>query len=401
MDALLYLVHRIPFPPNKGDKIRSFHFLKGLAKHFDVYLGGFIDDPDDWQHVPELKKICRDCFFAPIHPARAKVRSLTGLLTGEALSLPFYRNANLSQWVAQTLRERTINHVFAFSSPMAQYVMGAQHAKMRRVMDFVDADSDKWQQYSKSKSWPASWIYRREGDCLLKFERQVAVEFDVSMFVSEKEAQLFRDLVPEAASRVLGVNNGVDTEYFSPGAHLSPFDTGVGPAIVFTGAMDYWANVDAVSWFASEVLPKVHERVPGAIFYVVGSKPAKAVLELGKLPGVVVTGSVPDVRPYLAHAAVVVAPLRIARGIQNKVLEAMAMARPTVVTPQALEGISAVVGEELFLAETPDEFARTVVSVLAGVGASAVGIRARERVVAGYSWASNLDVLAKIVANTA
>jgi len=396
MDALLYLAHRIPFPPNKGDKIRSYHFLKGLAKHFDVYLAAFIDDPNDWQYVPNLKEFCRDCFFAPLNPRKAKIGSLVGFATGEALSLPYYRNGAMAQWVDRTLSERNIHHVFAFSSPMAQFVMGSKYANLRRVMDFVDADSDKWLQYSKAKSWPASWVYRREGERLLRFERQVAMEFDASMFVSEKEADLFRSLAPEAAARVSGINNGVDTDYFSPGAHVDPFPAGALP-IVFTGAMDYWANVDAVSWFAAEILPMVRQRLPCAEFYVVGSKPTKAVLDLAKLPGVVVTGAVPDVRPYLAHSAVVVAPLRIARGIQNKVLEAMAMARPTVVTPQALEGISAVVGEELLLAETPEDFGRVVANAIDGAVASTVGARARERVVASYSWATHLDKLAEIV----
>jgi len=399
MDALLYLAHRIPFPPNKGDKIRSYHFLRGLAKHFDVYLAAFIDDPNDWQYVSNLKEICRDCFFAPLNPAKAKVGSLVGFATGEALSLPYYRNAAMSQWVNRTLSDRHIRHVFAFSSPMAQYVMGSKYSDLRRVMDFVDADSDKWLQYSKAKSWPASWVYRREGERLLQFERQVAREFDASMFVSEKEADLFRGLAPDVASRVLGINNGVDTDYFSPGAHSNPFPSSVKP-IVFTGAMDYWANVDAVSWFANDVLPAVRQRVPNAAFYVVGSKPTKAVLDLAKLPGVVVTGSVPDVRPYLAHSAVVVAPLRIARGIQNKVLEAMAMARPTVVTPQALEGIDAVLGEELFLAEHPQQFATIVGDILCGVAAAGVGLRARERVLTDFSWVSNLDKLAAVVAGT-
>lgn len=399
MDALLYLAHRIPFPPNKGDKIRSFHFLKGLAKHFDVYLAGFIDDADDWKHVPELEKICRECYFAPINPTQAKIRSLTGFLTGEALSQPYYRNTAVSTWIDRTIQTHAIKHVFAFSSPMAQYVMGSKYANMRRVMDFVDVDSDKWTQYSQAKSWPASWVYRREGQRLLDFERRIATEFDVSMLVSEKEAELFRSRVPEAAGRIFGVNNGVDTEFFSPGVYPNPFPPDVS-AITFTGAMDYWANVDAVSWFANDVMPKIRVARPNAAFYIVGSKPTKAVLDLAKLDGVFVTGSVADVRPYLAHAAAVVAPLRIARGIQNKVLEAMAMGKPTVVTPQALEGIDAVVGEELLVGETPEQLANAVLLALNDVSIAKIGGRARERVLTGYSWAGNLDKLVLAVSGS-
>jgi sugar transferase (PEP-CTERM/EpsH1 system associated) len=207
--------------------------------------------------------------------------------------------------------------------------------------------------------------------------------------VSDPEAALFRKLAPESATKIGHFNNGVDTDYFSPHlGHASPYADGE-RAVVFTGAMDYWPNVDAVQWFANDVFPHLRERFADLRFYIVGSRPSPAVQALAQLPGVVVTGTVPDVRPYIAHARVAVAPLRIARGIQNKVLEAMAMATPVVVSPQALEGIEAVPGAELVLADGAGEFVESVSTLLEQQG-SPLGPAARARVERQYSWPSNL-----------
>jgi len=253
----------------------------------------------------------------------------------------------------------------------------------------VDVDSDKWRQYARSQPWPMSWVYRREARTLLAFERRVAAEMDASVFVSAREATLFRQLAPEAAARVWDVHNGVDTDYFDPARdYPSPYAAG-GQVVVFTGAMDYRANVDAVDWFAREVLSALRRRHTAVRFCIVGARPTEAVRRLAALPAVTVTGGVYDIRPYLAHAAVAVAPLRIARGVQNKVLEAMAMARPVVVTPQALEGIECRAGEEVMVADGAAALADCLGAVLSG-GAGTVGEAARRRVVNDYSWEGNL-----------
>ncbi|MCQ8102631.1 TIGR03087 family PEP-CTERM/XrtA system glycosyltransferase [Methylomonas sp. SURF-2] len=363
MTKLLYLVHRIPYPPNKGDKIRSFHFLKALAEQYEVYLGTFIDDPDDKQYVDALKPYCKDSFCVDLQPKLAKLMSLRGFLTGEALSLSYYRNAALQAWVDKTVAEHNIQHAQIFSSPMAQYL--ENHSAVSLVADFVDVDSDKWRQYAGSKSWPASWVYRREAEKLLDFETHIAGLAKTTLFVSEREAELFRQLSPKHADKVSFVNNGVDTDFFDPA--LS-FDSPFAPTeknMVFTGAMDYWANVDAVVWFARQVFPLVKQQIPEARFYIVGSKPSGAVLQLAdEDSSVIVTGRVDDVRNYVFHAGLVVAPLRIARGIQNKVLEAMAMAKPIVATSAAMEGIPGNSSLQIALADEPNEFAGKVVDIL-------------------------------------
>jgi sugar transferase (PEP-CTERM/EpsH1 system associated) len=271
---------------------------------------------------------------------------------------------------------------------MARFVMPfTPHDSTRRVMDFVDIDSDKWRQYSATKPWPLSWLYRREGERLLAWEREVARSFDASLFVSATEAADFRKLAPESSARIGFYNNGVDADYFSPARDYPNPYPDAELAVAFTGAMDYWPNVDAVIWYAREVLPRLRERYPDLTFTIVGSRPTPQVRELAGLPGVRVTGRVDDVRPWLAHARAVVAPLRIARGIQNKVLEGMAMARTLVATPQALEGIHARVGEEVRCAGTADDLYRETLAALEGPD---LGPAARNRVLNDFAWDSAL-----------
>jgi polysaccharide biosynthesis protein PslH len=396
VESILYLTHRIPFPPNKGDKVRSFNLLRFLCKRYRVHLGTFVDDPADLAYVPEIEKMCASINAITLRPMLARLRSAVGVLTGEALTLPYYRNAALAQWIERTIHEHAISKAIVFSSAMAQYVLG--HRELRVVVDFVDVDSAKWDQYGRSRSWPLSTIYGREGRRLLAFERVVAARAQASVFVTEAEANLFRSLAPECARTVHYAQNGVDTDYFAPDPkRVSPFAPNE-DAIVFTGAMDYWPNIDAVTWFASEVMPRIVARRPSARFYVVGMQPAPAVMALDRDPGITVTGLVPDTRPYLQHAGVVVAPLRVARGIQNKVLEGMAMGRPVVVSAGAAEGIQAANGIDFEVALDAEEFADKSLALMDDESRSRrMGEAARARVIAAYSWSANLLPFASLV----
>jgi len=387
VEKLLLLVHRIPYPPNKGDKIRSYHLLQHLSSRYQVYLGAFIDDADDWRHVPRLQELCAGTHFAGLHPMFARLRSLTALAAGRPLSCDYYRDAGLRRWVDATVAAQGISRIVCYSSPMAQYA--SHHGAARRVMDFVDVDSDKWRQYATGRRWPMRQVYQREARCLLAYEREVAAAGDAALFVSAPEAQLFRALAPECAARIGHYSNGVDAEFFSPDASQAcPYPAGA-RVLAFTGAMDYWPNIDAVTWFARDVLPAIRAAAPDVQFWIVGARPGPPVMALATLPGVLVTGTVPDVRPYLAHATLCVAPMRIARGIQNKVLEAMAMARPVVVSPQALEGIDAVPGIHVLLAEHVDAWVTTIIHQLHHADA-ALGPAAREKVLHRYNWENNL-----------
>ena len=389
MSNLLYLVHRLPYPPNKGDKVRSYHLLKHLAARHRVFLGTFIDDPQDEAYVDKLPEFCADMHIARISPRTARIRSLTGLLGNEALTLPYYRNAGLQDWVERTLREQKIDAAVIFSSAMAQYVQGVPD--LRTLVDFVDMDSAKWTQYAANHRWPMSWLYRREGSRLLAFERAVAQRATHSFFVTENETELFFRSAPECKGRVDAMCNGVDAEFFSPAhAFPSPYPSGEVP-LVFTGAMDYWPNIDPPPPPPPPPLPQMLQRRPDLKFYIVGRSPTPAVMALAG-ERVVVTGTVDDVRPYLQHARVVVAPLRLARGIQNKVLEAMAMGVPVVASQECSEPVDAVPERDFLTAGTVEDYQRQIECLLQSPDrADAMGKAAREQVLARYSWDAHLS----------
>jgi sugar transferase (PEP-CTERM/EpsH1 system associated) len=397
---ILFLAHRLPYPPDRGDKIRAWNFLSHLTARHPVHLGCFVDDPRDFEHLDAMRERCAGAYFARLNRRTAGLRCVGGVLRGVPLTVPYYRDRGLQAWVDEVLRRAAPKTAFVYSSAMAQYVMDADAGParpVRRVMDFVDVDSDKWRQLATMSPWPRSWVYRREAQKLLAFERRVAGLFDSSLFVSGQEAGLFRRLAPECNGKVHHVLNGVNHEFFSPELRFdNPF-----PArrnvLVFTGVMNYQPNVDAVVWFARRVLPRLRQSGLDPRFVIVGRDPQPEVRSLEDLPGVEVTGRVDDVRPYLAHADIVVAPLRVARGIQNKVLEAMAMAKPVVVTPQALEGIEAAGDREVAVAEDESFFADHVLRLIGSEEGAAMGRRARQRVIADYSWAPSLRRLDSIV----
>ncbi|HHC71680.1 MAG TPA: TIGR03087 family PEP-CTERM/XrtA system glycosyltransferase [Thiotrichales bacterium] len=392
---LLFLSHRIPYPPNKGDKIRSFHILKRLAREYRISLGAFVDDPADWRYREELSRWCDDLCLVKLDPRLGRMRSLAGLVTGEALSLPYFRSRRLHGWVRRNLR-KGIDVALIFSSPMAQYLMG-EAARCPMVVDFVDVDSRKWMDYGERHRGIPGWIYRREGRRLLDFERRVAEYAGVGVFVSEAEARLFHACAGDLNARVHAVENGVDTDFFSPRHDFgSPFEEDVAP-LVFTGAMDYWANQDAVVWFAREVFPAIRDAVPRARFWIVGARPGDEVRRLEQMEGVHVTGAVDDVRPYLAHAVAAVAPLRVARGIQNKVLEAMAMGRPVLATPAAYEGIRDGGRFSSLTADTPRELAAKAVRLLREGDQRELGEEGRRLVCEEYGWEARLQPLVELL----
>lgn len=386
MKQILFLAHRLPYPPDKGDKIRSFHVLRQLSKFFRLHVAAFIDDENDWQHVRKISDLCDQTCFVPLDKKTALLRSLKGLLNGQALTLPYYFDPLMQAFVDKLLAENAIDLALSYSSSMAPYILGKHEIK--RVMDFVDVDSQKWLAYSQKKQGLMRWVYQREAHALLGFEKKIAASFDLSFFVSDAETALFKRLAPEVSKNSITLENGVDTDYFDAGIHHPPYQADI-EAWVFTGALDYWANVDAVSWFASEIWPAFFNDRPNARFYIVGSKPSPEVIKLKRLPGIVVTGAVADVRPYLSHARCAVVPLRIARGIQNKVLEAMAMAKPVVLSAAAAEGLSIDASLDLKVADTPKEW----LSLMTSTDFPKQSLNNRAFVRQNYSWECNLSLL--------
>ena len=352
------------------------------------------DDPADLAHLPLLRQLCASVECPAISKSRQRLHALARLRPGRPLTLDYFHHSGLQAWVDHTLRTGAIGQVFVFSSAMAQYVM--HRSPTGAIMDMVDVDSEKWATYAQQARPPMRLVWAREARTLLAYERQVAAWFGHTLFVSEDECRRFVALAPESRERAGWVENGVDLDYFSA-AHAGPSPYLDRSAIVFTGTMDYRPNVDAVEFFAHAVLPLVRARHPEASFHIVGASPSPAVQALSALPGVSVVGRVADIRPYMAHAALAVAPLRIARGIQNKVLEAMAMARPVLVSPQALEGLRANPGHDLLMADEPAAMAERAAEVLEG-GHPGLGDAARTTVERTYSWSATLQRLDRLMA---
>jgi sugar transferase (PEP-CTERM/EpsH1 system associated) len=381
MTDLLFLCHRIPYPPDKGEKIRAWHMLLHLSRTYRVHLGCFVDDPGDWAHVEAVRRHCADLACFPLDRRRQKFRALARLRPGLPLSVAYYQDAGMQEWVDGKFADG-LSLALVYCSSMAQYAMRAGPG--RRVLDMVDVDSEKWRDYAERASVPARLVWAREARTLLAFERHAAAVFDRTLFVSQAEAQRFVALAPEAAGRVEWIGNGVDLAYFAPGPFTDPYPPGQ-PQIAFVGTMDYRPNIDAAVWFAHDVMPRLRARGVGAAFTVVGANPAPAVRRLAQLADVSVTGRVDDVRPYIAHATAVLAPLRIARGIQNKVLEAMAMGAAVVASPQAFLGIEARPGRDLLVADGADAFCDRLGEVLAGRHPG-LGAAARRAMQAAYEW---------------
>ena len=369
----------MPYPPEKGDKIRAWHMLRHLAGRYRVHLGCLYDDPADAQHIPFLEGMCASLYCRPLSPLRAKLKSFATIRPGVPLTLRYFADDALRRWVDAAVATHRPSRIFVFSSAMAPYAL--PHRADVRVLDMVDVDSDKWRQYGATRAWPLSAVYAREYRTLQDFERTISSAFDATLLVSRAEADLLRAIAPESAGRIVALPNGIDAAFFDPARdYENPYPPQV-RAVCYTGAMDYWPNIDAVRWFAEQVMP----HLPGAEFWIVGASPAPRVRRLARLPGVRVTGRVPDVRPYLRHAACVAAPLQIARGVQNKVLEAMAMGRPVVLTPQAGEGLDLADGRDVLVAPDAARFAARVREVFDGRHPQ-LGARARARVVADYQW---------------
>ena len=415
------IVHRIPYPPDKGDKIRSWNELFFLEKKgWKVHLCTFIDDPEDCKHVEELRRHCSTLYVGRHGKIKRLLFMALALLQGKPLSVGAFFDRKALEYLDRVLKTYPVDSVLCFSSPMAEYVFRSPffkgtgqdrfgklrydfknnsaavpvHSVPRLVMDLCDVDSEKWRIYSQKVEGWKRWIYRIEAARLRSYEIGILDAFDRTVVVSQAEADFLKKSVG-GSNKVFSVNNGVDTDFFHPASEVVEQAKDKPYTLVFCGVMDYHPNVDAVEWFAQEVLPVLRKRFGEVVFDIVGSKPARRVRDLAKNPGVRVLGRVDDVRPYVWRADVSVAPLRIARGVQNKVLEAMAMGMPVAATNEAFEGIDAVPGRDLIVAEAkPSPFADAVSSLLKNKElAKRMGKDARGAILGKYSWERKLAQL--------
>jgi sugar transferase (PEP-CTERM/EpsH1 system associated) len=384
-DEVLFLAHRIPWPPDRGDRIRSWHLLRALASRARVHCGCLVEGKIAPAQVEAISGVT-DSWCVARRSSSLRLAAIAALASGRPISVAAFSSEQLRRWVQEILAERPIATIFAFSGQMAQYV--PDDFRGRVVMDFVDVDSAKFAAYgATARSWMVRAIHTREARVLSAFEQRAAHRADLSLLVSAQERDLFVSrLTDPAGVAVAALGNGIDTQYFSPEAVL-PEPARTAPQIVFTGQMDYAPNVAAVDAFARAVMPAIRAHYPDAAFTIVGRAPTAPVRALDGLSGTRVTGEVPDVRPWLAAADVVVAPLLIARGVQNKVLEAMAMARAVVLTTAAATGIGGTDGVHFAIADDAGSQAERVLALIEDrAAACAMGAAARAFVLAHAGW---------------
>jgi sugar transferase (PEP-CTERM/EpsH1 system associated) len=366
--------------------VRAFHEIVALSAHFEITLAAITHDPGDARAAEPLRQWCGELILAPAGGTVGRVRAAASIFRGRSATEGFFRSPDLERQLDRLASARPFDLVFAYCSSVLPTCLGVK-AKAH-VIDLVDTDSQKWLAYAGDSRWPVSWLYRGEARAVARLERQAVQRCHAVFITSQAEIEALGAESPH----VLAVGNGVDTDYFRPDPGL-PAPDPQSPCLVFTGWMNYRPNIDGVCWFVREVMPLLRQRLGGLTFRIVGRNPAPKVVQLARCPGVVVTGSVPDVRPYLSAATAAVVPLRIARGVQNKVLEAMAMGKPVVASSGALTGLDVVAGQEALRADSPDEWVEHILSLSGDTAAcqpSQLGARARQCVVERYNWARRM-----------
>jgi polysaccharide biosynthesis protein PslH len=384
MKRLLFMAHRVPYPPDKGERTRAFHEIVALAGRFRVTVACLAHRAADFDAAAGLRPYCDRVIVRRAGGKAGLARAAWSVLSGKSATEGFFSSPDLDRDSAQAGAGAPFDLVFAYCSSMLPHAMAA--AAAARVIDLVDVDSAKWAAYAARARGPRRWLYARESRGVRALELDAVARCQAAILVSRAEAEV----LGPAGSGIIAVSNGVDTDYFAP----SPPPADGAPALVFTGTMDYQPNVEGVTWFVRSVWPGLSKIAPQATFTIVGRDPVRPVRQLADVPGVRVTGAVPDVRPYLVAASVAVTPLRTARGIQNKILEAMAAGRPVVASSPALEGLDVNVGEEVLRADSPEEWQAAILGMAASPSRrQAMGAAARARVVADYTWQARMAPL--------
>jgi polysaccharide biosynthesis protein PslH len=388
---ILYLCHRVPYPPDKGEKIRAFHQIRALASHHKVTLLALSDGP-----IPDLaplEAMCERVEVFPLNRSAGYLRAALGGLRPRPFSLSFFDSKELAARVRELARREHFDVAVVYCSAMAPYA--ALAPDVPAVLDMVDVDSAKWAQYARFAPLPLRPVYALEARRLRRYEASLASRFQRILLATGNETRLYKANAPGA--RAVTALNGVDVDFFQP------FDLPKAshPTLVFTGQMDYFADVDGVTHFARHVFPRLRARYPEIELLIVGRAPVAAVRDLGELPGIQVTGAVGDVRPFLARAWVFVAPLRIAQGVQNKVLEAIASNLPVVCSERVLAGLADGgfrSGRDLLAATSDEGMERAVASLIDDERErERLAEAARQRLLATYPWGPNLELFEDLI----
>ena len=387
---IFFICQRVPFPPDRGDKITTFNEIRHLSTEHEVHVFCLADGKRDLGNIPGLRRHAQSVTAVPVVGWMAKLRALVAILAGKPLSVAAFNEAKLHSAIRQKFVELQPDLIMVYSCNVAQY---AEHfPQVPRIMQFAELDSSRWRQFSRQSRPPMRWVYALEARRFFAYERHIARNFSRALVCTAAEQRDFERLIPGVPVSLVG--NGVDLDYFrSRSAAKRP------GSIVFTGVMDYFPNIDAVVWFCDRVLPIVQRQIPEAGLTICGSRPTAAVRRLANRRGVTVTGRVPDTRPYMDRAEVFVAPMRMARGIQNKLLEALAMGLPGVVSEAAAAGTVVPDGEGILAADDPEEFAEHLARLLRDDAfRAAMAKKARAAAEANYRWETQLACLDQVIA---
>ncbi|MBU3005742.1 TIGR03087 family PEP-CTERM/XrtA system glycosyltransferase [Paraglaciecola arctica] len=396
---ILILSHRVPFPPNKGEKIRTFHQIQHLSElGHQIHLFSPFEDPAELAYFAALGEyLCQSVTATPLK--NKAIRLLTGLIKGQSMSVANFYDKSLQQKFDQFLSDKSVDAIICSASSMAEYVfksavLNTLDAKPLLIMDFMDVDSDKWGQYQQSSRFPMSWVYAREQKLLAHYERQIVKEFDACYLIAQAEVTLFNQKVIKS-DKIHVMGNGLDTSTFYPPKVKQPNPD---PVFLFTGVMDYKPNEDAVIWFVNSCWPSIIGEHPNARFIIAGMNPSADIKQLAQDKGIEVTGFVEDILPYYHQADIFVAPFRLARGVQNKVLQAFACALPVISTPMGAEGILCQTGKDILIATTPEEFVTQANQLVAQPElAQSIGQSALQLIQSHYSWQGQLQPLVNLL----
>lgn len=389
---ILFVCHRFPFPPVRGGKIRPFNMIRWLSRNHEVTVASLARSPEEMENGKGIAPHCHQYAGTVIPPWRAWLQAFACVPSSKPSSLGYFFEAGLYRSVQDLLRKESFDLIWVHCSSAAQYVL--EHSSCHRIMDFGDMDSEKWYQYARKRAFPISLVYRLEGFKLRRYEKRLAIAFDHCTVIAQREKQTLESY--KLGVPITIIPNGVDLDYFQN--RETSYDPN---SLVFLGRMDYYPNIDGVTHFCEDILPLIRRDAPEVRFTIVGSNPVAQVKDLARLPGVSVTGSVPDVRPFVHRASASVVPLRVASGIQNKVLESMAMRVPVVATSRAAQGVDAIAGEHLLVDDTPQDFAEKVLRVLKDPQERLrLAEAGRQRVEAKHSWPACLQILEELLASS-
>ncbi|ARU56170.1 glycosyltransferase [Oleiphilus messinensis] len=391
---ILYVCHRFPFPPKRGGKIRPFNMIKHLSAHgHRVWVASLARNQEEYDECHGIEEFCEDYFIAKITESHQWLKMILNLPIPTPSSMGYFHSRELKQKIDEWLAKNNIDLIFVHCSSVAQYVEDITH--IPKILDFGDMDSEKWLSYRAFKPFPLSWGYWWEGTKMARAERKLAAKFDLSTCTTKAELDTLNGLGSARATNWFP--NGVDADYFKPDGE--PY---VPNSISFIGRMDYFPNQECMISFCHNTLPLIKQQVPDVQLFIVGAEPSEEIKKLGEIQGVTVTGSVPDVRPFILRTAAMVAPLNIARGTQNKILEAMAMGVPVVCSSLASGGIDAVANEHFLVADTPEEYAANLVKLMQDTNErSRLAESGRQRVLDNHNWPASMEKMRSIVETTA